>query len=321
MAKYKPQHSRLLFIDREISSGGYPNCGQLAEKYEVSSKTIQRDLDYMRYQLDAPLEYSAKHRGYYYTEKNYKLPAIEIKESDLFAVYLADKLLIQYEGTAIYNSLCSVFKKIEDSLPNKISLDPGNEPSRFTVFPPSNTIIKPGIWETVTSAIRLSRKLQVHYQSPGKEPSIRILDPYHSVRFEGDWYVVAFCHNRQEIRTFSFARMLNAKLMPDTFEIPVNFDFHKLSGSHFGIHWSDDEIKVKILFNKKVAGYLKERKWHPSQRIEENSDGSAVLSLTVNHLLELKRWILSWGSMAHVLEPQSLIEDLKQTIAEMNNIY
>ena len=321
MAKYKPQHARLLFIDREISTGRFPNYGDLAEEYEVSRKTIQRDLDYMRYQLDAPLEYSAKHRGYYYTEKNYKLPAMDIKESDLFAIYLADKLLIQYEGTAIYNSLCSVFKKIEDSLPNKISLDPGNEPSRFTVFPPSNTIIKPGIWETVTSATRLSRKIEVHYQSPGKEPSKRTLDPYHSVRFEGDWYVVAFCHHRKGIRTFSFARMLNAKLLPDTFEIPASFDFHKLSGSHFGIHWSDDEVDVKIHFKKEVAGYLKERKWHPSQQIEENPDGSAVLSLTVNHLLELKRWILSWGSMAHVLEPQSLIEELKQTIAEMKNIY
>ena len=80
-------------------------------------------------------------------------------------------------------------------------------------------------------------------------------------------------------------------------------------------------MDVKIHFNKAVAGYLKERKWHPSQQIEENPDGSAVLSLTVNHLLELKRWVLSWGSMAKVLEPQSFIEDIKLTIAEMKNIY
>ncbi len=88
MPKYKPQHSRLLFIDRKISEGRYPNCGTLAEEWEVSSKTIMRDLEYMRYQLDAPLEYSAKNRGYFYTEENFKLPALSIKESDLFAIYL-----------------------------------------------------------------------------------------------------------------------------------------------------------------------------------------------------------------------------------------
>jgi len=321
MAKYKPQHSRLLFIDREINTGRYPNCSSLAGEWEVSCKTIQRDLDYMRYQLNAPLEYSAKHRGYFYTEKNFKLPAIDIKESDLFAIYLADKLLIQYEGTPLYDSLCSVFQKIEHSLPNKVSLDLGNEPSRFTVFPPSNTIIRPGIWETVSSAIRLSHRLEIEYQTPGRDPSIRKLDPYHGVRFEGDWYVVGFCHLRKDILTFSLARIINAKMLPDVFEISADFDFHKLTGSHFGIHWSNKEIEVKILFDKSVAGYINERKWHPSQEVLQNPDGSLVLSLTVNHLLELKRWILSWGNMAQVLEPKSFVEDLKKTIAVMQERY
>ena len=321
MAKYKPQHARLLFIDREINTGKYPNCGSLALLWEVSPKTIQRDLEYMKYQLDAPLEYSAKHRGYFYTENNYQLPAIDIKESDLFAVYLADKLLIQYEGTAIYASLCSVFNKITDSLPNKISVDPGHEPARFTVFPPSSTIIQPGIWEAVVGAIRSSRKLEICYQTPGSVPSIREMDPYHGVRFEGDWYVVAFCHHRGEIRTFSLARMLTAKLLPDTFEIPATFDFNKLTGSHFGVHWSDDEYAVKIKFKKAVAGYLQERKWHPSQQFEETSDGSVILSLTVNHLLELQRWVLSWGSMAEVLAPKSFVADVAQTIDDMRCVY
>ncbi|MBV5330448.1 MAG: WYL domain-containing protein, partial [Chlorobium sp.] len=239
----------------------------------------------------------------------------------LFAIYLADKLLIQYEGTPIYDSLCSVFKKIEQSLPNKVSLDPGDEPSRFTVFPPSNTIFRPGIWETVTNAIRTFRRLEIEYQTPGSDPSIRKLDSYHGVRFEGDWYVVGFCHLRKEILTFSLGRIINAKMLPDVFEIPADFDFHKLTGSHFGVHWSNDEIDVKIHFDKSVAGYIKERKWHPSQKISSNPDGSLVLSLTVNHLLELKRWILSWGKMAEVLEPMSFIEDVKQTITGMMGRY
>jgi predicted DNA-binding transcriptional regulator YafY len=321
MAKYKPQHARLLFIDREISRGRYPNCRQLADEYEVSGKTIQRDLDYMRYQLDAPVAYSAEHRGYYYTEPNYKLPAISIKESDLFAIYLAEKLLGQYEGTPLYNNLSSVFRKIEDSLPDKISLDAGGDHSRFTVFPSFNTILKPGIWETVTKAIRLLRKIEIQYQTPGAELTVRELDPYHGVRFEGDWYVVAYCHLRKAIRTFSLARIASVKMTSGTFTIPSDFNFHKLVGSHFGVHWSNQEFDVKIHFAKSVTGYIKERKWHPTQKIYDNPDGSVVLSLTVNHLLELKRWILSWGSMAKVLEPASLVGEIQKTIAEMGTLY
>jgi predicted DNA-binding transcriptional regulator YafY len=321
MAKYKPQHARLLFIDKHLGSGRYPNCRLLAEEYQVSSKTIQRDLDYMRYQLDAPIAYSARHRGYHYTEPSYKLPAISIKESDLFAIYLAEKLLDQYQGTPIYHNLCSVFRKIEDSLPENTSMDPGEDSSRFTVLPASTTMIDPSIWETVTTALRLSRRLQVRYKTPGNPPQERALDPYHGVRFEGDWYLVAYCHLRQEIRTFSLARMLGVTMLADEFVIPTDFDFRRMTGSHFGVHWSEALYEVKIRFATGVAGYVQERRWHHSQRIEVQEDGSLILSMTVNHLLELKRWVLSWGSAARVLAPERFRADVARSVQEMAELY
>lgn len=321
MKKYKPQHARLLYIDREIGKGGYPNYSQLALGYEVSAKTIQRDIDYMRYQLDAPVEYSAKHRGYCYTEPNYKLPAISVKESDLFAIYLAEKLLAQYEGTPLYDSLRSVFRKIEESLPEKTTVDIGKDHARFTVFPPSSTLIRSGIWESVAEAIRLSRRLRVMYRTPGSLPAQRVIEPYHGVRFEGDWYVVGHCHLRNAIRTFSLARMEKVEMLKDDFRIPETFDFTRLTGSHFGVHWSDSEYQVRIRFEPEVAGYIRERRWHPTQRIDENPDGSVILSLTVNHLLELKRWVLSWGDSASVLAPPEFVSDIKASAAGMANLY
>jgi proteasome accessory factor B len=321
MAKYKPQHTRLLFIDRKIREKRFPNRTSLAEEWETSSKTIQRDLDYMRYELDAPLEYSAKHRGYFYTEEQYQLPAINIRESDLFAIYLADKLLVQYQGTPIYDSLCSVFRKIEDSLPDKMAARPGNDQSLFTVFPPFTTVILPEVFETVLDCLRTSTRLEIAYRSPGSTPEWRQIDPYHGVRFEGDWYVVGHCHLRQAIRTFSLARMETARKQGQRFTVPRDFDFRKLSGSHFGVHWGTDDIEVRIQFAREAAAYVRERIWHPSQRIAENADGSLVLSLTVNHLLELKRWILSWGAMAQVLEPPALVAEIQQTVQSMAGTY
>jgi proteasome accessory factor B len=321
MEKYKPQHARLLYIDREIGKGGYPNNSQLALGYEVSAKTVQRDIDYMRYQLDAPIQYSAKHRGYFYTEPSYKLPAMSIKESDLFAIYLAEKLLAQYEGTPLYANLHSVFKKIEESLPERITMDLDKDQARFTVFPTSNTSILPGIWEKVAEAVRLSRRLRVLYRTPGGQPACREIDPYHGVRYEGDWYVVGHCHLRHAIRTFSLARMAEAEILAEHFLIPDSFDFTRLIGSHFGVHWSTNEYRVKIHFQRQAAGFIRERSWHPTQRIEENPDGSIVLSLTVNHLLELKRWILSWGDMAKVLMPADLVTEIKTSTAQMAKLY
>lgn len=317
MAKYKPQHARLLFIDRMIREKRYPNRSSLADEWETSCKTIQRDLDYMRYELDAPIEYSAKRRGYYYTEEQYQLPAIHIRESDLFAIYLADKLLAQYEGTPIHASLRSVFGKIEDSLPDKLTTRPGSGQELFTVLPPFTTVILPEVLATVFDCLRTSTRLEIEYRSPGGEPAWRRVDPYHGVRFEGDWYLVGHCHLRSEIRTFSLARMLRVRPSTERFTLPAGFDFRRLFGSHFGIHWSKDDFEVRLWFDRRAAAYVRERQWHPSQVIEEQPDGSLLLTMTVNHLLELKRWLLSWGDAVRVVQPVSLAEDLHLTARRM----
>ena len=83
MSKFKPQHRRLLFIDRKIKSKSYPNCTSLAAEWEVSPKTIQRDLDYIQDELDAPIKYDSVRHGYYYTEDNFSLPAINISDETL----------------------------------------------------------------------------------------------------------------------------------------------------------------------------------------------------------------------------------------------
>ena len=268
MSKTKPQHTRLLFIDRKIREGKYPSCKQLALEWEVSYKTMQRDIDYMRDQLDAPLEYSAKKRGLYYSEDNFQLPAFSIKESDLFALYLAESLLVQYEGTPLYDNLKSVYQKIEQALPEKISIDAETIHSRFTVFPTSCAVIDPVVWETVFKCLRSSKRMKICYKAPGNKPQIREVDLYHAVRFEENWYVIGYCHLRGEIRTFHLSRMEEAKSTDIDYEIPEDFNFLKLTGSHFGLYWTGKEEMVKIKFLKPIVPYIMERTWHKSQRIE-----------------------------------------------------
>jgi predicted DNA-binding transcriptional regulator YafY len=322
MAKYKPQHQRLLFIDRKIQEGRFPNCRSLAQEWEVSGKTIQRDLDYLRYELEAPLAYSARERGYYYSEPRYQLPAMDVKESDLFAIYLAEKLLQQYEGTPVYHNLCQVFQKIEDSLPAKTSLGPGSDFSRFSFFSAAQTMIRPGIWQTVFDGLRTLHSLEIRYQAAGDPgASRRRIDPYHGVRFEGDWYVIAYCHLRQSIRTFSLARITQATLTGTRFTLPADFDFQAVTASHFGVHWGSAPTEVQVVFSKKVAPYIRERTWHASQVLRDQADGGLVMELTVSHLLELKKWLLSWGSQARVLSPPALARELAAEVRAMARLY
>jgi len=315
MKKFKPQHSRLLFIDKKIRDRTYPNCASLADEWEVSAKTIQRDLDYMRNMLDAPMAYDAKMRGYYYTEESFHLPAIALNDSDLFAVFIAEKVLKQYENTPVYPRLQSLFAKIAESLPEKITIDPAQLNDRFSFFITPHSIIPEQVWETVFTALRTLQSVAIIYTKPGgNDVTKRTIDPYHVVSYQGEWYVIAFCHARQGIRTFALSRINDAQLTGHHFTVPEDFDFRQTTLNRFGIQWSDDKYDVRIWFSPMAAPYILERKWHEGQEIHENCDKSIIMSFTASHLLEIKRWVLSWGGMARVLAPNILINEITKEL-------
>jgi len=316
--KDKTQLQRHIFIDRMIrdgmQSGQYSNCNSIAKEYEVSSKTIMRDIDYLKNQCDAPIEYDARKKGYYYSEANYKMPAVSINASDLFAICLADKVLAQHHDTPIYGKLKSVFKKIEESLPEKISIHPAWVDNRISIIQPQQTSIIPEIWEMVADALQQGRTLAISYLKPSSEKSKnRRLDPYHLMNFQGEWYLIAFCHKRQKVQTFAVSRIKEAKMLADGFKVPDDFDFEKIN-NRFGVFSGKSNFQVKILFSKKLAPYIAEREWHPSQKITRKKNGKLQLEITTSHLFDIKQWILSWGSGAKVLAPAALIAEVKDEL-------
>jgi predicted DNA-binding transcriptional regulator YafY len=320
MAKDKTQLLRLLFIDRKIRegmrSGSMANCSSMAAEYEVSAKSILRDIDYLRSQRDAPIAYDATARGYYYTEENYALPAISLNESDLFAICIAEKALRQHEGTPIYRKLLKVFRKIEESLPAKVSIQPAWMEDKLTVIPERQTRIDPEVWDAVSAGLSKSRTAAISYRKPGgRESPARRVDPYHLVAYQGEWYLIGHCHRRGAIVTFAMSRIKTVLLLGDTFSVPAGFDHARYGGTQFGIFSGEREVLVKIRFSREHAPYVLEREWHPRQAMVRKKDGSVVLSFPVLHLYEARRWVLSWGSGAKVLAPKELVDSVQQELA------
>ena len=176
------------------------------------------------------------------------------------------------------------------------------------------------IWETIANAIRDNRRLTIRHIAPGhKAFTDRKLDPYYLVNYKGEWYLSSHCHTRNSIRTFAVSRIKKAEILPETFAMPAGMDKKTMFGDQFGIIWKKEHYKVQIRFTPEVAPYIRERQWHPSQKIKDLRGGGLIIEFTTNHLNEVKDWVLSWGPGATVLAPQPLIdkvrEDLKQTTA------
>jgi predicted DNA-binding transcriptional regulator YafY len=150
----------------------------------------------------------------------------------------------------------------------------------------------------------------VYYTMSRKKESKRKVDPYKVWFFNGTFYLIGFCHKRKEIRIFALDRIKMLHQTNESFEVQEDFDFDGFVGNSFGV-FQGEPVKVKAWFSPDVADYIKEKIWHQNQEIQTQSDGSVVFEAEVAGTDEFKFWIMSWGSNALVLEPESLRDEIR----------
>jgi predicted DNA-binding transcriptional regulator YafY len=320
--KYKPQHRRLTFIDQQISTGGYPNCFRMSQEWEVSPKTIQRDVDYLRDELGAPIQYSALRRGFFYTEPTWRLPAIQLSEGDLFSISIAERVLEQYENTSIRESLKAIFDKIRQALPAKVSAADDWLSPRISIRSSPTTIIEKAVWQAVMIALRENRKLRIAFQGPGYNSAIsRILNPYHLLGYAGEWYLIASDSNARGQKTYGLSRIKSATALEERFAMPMDFKVRDYLKNSFGIIRGDKNVAVRLRFSDSQAPYVAERTWMEGQKIRKLRSGEIILSFEASNLYEVQRWVLSWGEDVTVLGPKKLVEGVKKTLRTAAQLY
>ena len=319
----KVQRYRLLQIDEEIRSGKFPNATSLSKKIEVSSRTIQRDIEYMRDMYNAPIEFDAYKNGYYYTEENFYIKSVPLSEGELFSVALFDQLLEQYRNTPLENDLRSVFKKIEMSLPNKITLDSSFLQNQITFIPDQMGTINPENFSKVFSALKNRHVLDFEYRPLQKTTWMtRRINPLHAVCQKGNWYVMGFCHDKKDIRVFNFSRMQNVTESKEEFDIPEDFNPDKYFDKEIGIWLSaTKKYTVELLISAEIGTFALERSWNKNQKIEQREDGSVWVSFETTQLPEVKRWVLGQGKTVKVLGPDELIAQVKEEVAAVLGMY
>ena len=302
----------MLQIHRAIDAGKYPNNTTLAQKLEVCTKSVQRDVEFMRDRLGLPLAYDPAHRGYHYTEKVRAFPTMQITEGELVALIIAEKALQQYRGTKFEKPLLSAIRKIEQALPDTISMNLADIEQTISFRTRAEPIVNLKIFNVLAEATAHRQQLKLTYRKPGSsQAEPRLVDPCHLANINGEWYLFAWDHARKDIRTFVPARVQSAKLTGKTFTRPQNFSLEARLRDSFGVHSGDGQFAVILRFNARAADYVREKKWHASQELRELRGGGVELQLKLSGLAEIQRWVLSWGGDAVVVQPRELADSVQ----------
>ena len=309
-------------IHAQIKAGEFPNCRKIAVQIEVSSKTIQRDIDFMRDRLGLPVEYDPLRFGFHYTQEVTSFPSIEVSAGEIAALFVAQKALAQYQGTPFERPLRSAFRKLTDGLKERVSFSWSEMEEAISFHSAGASVADLELFETVSQAVLQSVEIEFEYRTlRSSRYEARRVRPYHIASLENQWYLFGEDLRRGQLRTFALPRMRKARATTARFERPADFSIEEVLSGSFGVFSGKERHRIRLKFDQFAARLVSERTWHDSQRIKAAKDGSMTLQLELAGLEEIERWILSWGSHVRVLQPLELARRVKKEADAVMRLY
>ncbi len=316
-------YERFLWFHNQVKEGKYPNTKTHAEKFEITRKTAQRDIEFMRDRLGAPLVYIAEQRGFTYEDNAYELPGIWLDEESLTSLLLAYRLVSAVPDKTLKASLRAFMEQLlaKISYHKTISIKELSDKVSVRNIEYSKTSEK--IYHAMLEALLASKPVRIEYHSPhNSQTTVRDILPLHLLHYMGTWHIIAHCSLKNELRDFVLSRVKTIASCPD--KINARFTSEQVRQyirNTFGIFHGKETREVCLCFSKDVTPWIAEQVWHPQQKIFIKKDGRLCLTIPVSDFREIKREILKYGAQVEVISPKSLRNAMKDEIGRMSGIY
>ena len=243
---------------------------------------------------------------------------------ELFALFLARGALTPLQSTPFYEDLEGIFQKLEEKLgPKQLDyLKDLKEEMKFEPGPQWGLGLNPDVLDTVRSGCAEEQMIECTYYSVNsKKESVRKLGPHYLYYAKGGLYLVAEDIADAKIKIFALPRMKEATLLDEPYNGTITTPEDFFNGSIGVYSGNPEKSEVVIDFEGEVAQYVKERKWHPSQRTTNLPDGRIRIALELAETPELCSWILGFGPNAKVISPETLAEKVAVMAMKTAKVY
>ncbi len=315
------QVERLKWLDGTIRKKTHPNVKSMMDEFGITSATAYRDLDYLKHILKAPLNFDFKKDGYVYKGR-YKFPEVKMTEGELASLLIINQLRKSYEGTGLDSVFNQTVDLLTGSMKEHVTVDQDSLDQILQVEIDPFPHIDIAVFQDLLRAIAAKESVIIRYFSGQKAVVVeKPCDPYHLLNFKDNWYLVAFCHEKQAYRDFLCSRVLqvensNVTFMPDP---DFSLDEHKRDSQLFASEAPTVEIVAE--FDKYASHWIRLKKVHPTQVVVERNDGSLEVRFQVSSMENIMRWILSFGEHARIIAPHDLQERVRRAVSRMNHLY
>lgn len=299
--------------------------GELGDRLGIDRRSVYRlisvieDLGFPLYDDRIPLEREKRWKlveTYLKKLPNMNVPDINLSLSEIISLHLIKSQANVFKGTDIEGHIISAFGKLSLFLPKDILPKLENIKALFVSSNKSSKDYSGKedlINQLMEAMLRKESCLVTYHSFYDNEIKNFKIDPLHFVEKDGGLYLFVNATTFGEIRILAVERIQKLTKTDSIFEYPEGFNAEELLESAFNIIFGDS-IKVKIWFSADQARYIKERQWSKTQQIEDQDDGSIILSMETSGWWDVQRWVLSYGKEARVLEPDKLRETISSEL-------
>lgn len=293
---------------------------ELLHALGVSRATFKRDLEYMRDRLNAPIEWDRATGGYRYAQRakdapRYELPGLWFNPSEIRALLTMQHLLANLQPGLLDPHVKPLLARLR-SLLGAGEHSAEEIERRIRIIHLGARAVKLPHFESVATALLNRQRLHIVYVSrSSNERTERDVSPQRLVHYRENWYLDAWCHLREDIRSFAVDAIQEAAVLDKRAKSVPERELDEVLASGYGIFSGRATTWAKLRFTPERARWVAAEEWHPEQKGRFDPDGSYVLEIPFSDHRELAMDVLRHGPHVEVLEPQSLRDAVQQQLA------
>lgn len=318
---------RFYRIDRLLREQRVVSFARMRDQLEVSPATLKRDLEYMRSRLHAPIMFDRVAGGYRLALESpqaarYQLPGLWFSPDEIHALLTLEHLVANLRaGSVLTPHVEAVAARLKSAL-GSTDQSADELARRVRILDMAARDIRVEHFQTVGSALLRRRRLRISYYGRERgELSERSVSPQRLVHYRDNWYLDAYCHLREDLRSFALDAIRAAEMLAAPAQDIPDETLDAALGSGYGIFAGAAVVWARLRFTPQRARWVSAEQWHPQQRTRFERDGAFVLELPYSDPRELIMDVLRHGAEVEVLGPEALRQQVIATLDAMRARY
>jgi proteasome accessory factor C len=293
----------------------------LLNELECSNATFKRLINMLRNQYNYPIRFCPEHKGYFYDQsKVIHIPGLWFSAEQLQVLLIIQQLLTRLQPSLLNDHFQSLAEQVNKllSLTGKTAQDMAK---RIQIVPIAHQYIPEKIFLPLNQGILYNNILKIQYIDISGQHTERQVSPQRLMYYRDNWYLDAWCHLRNNLRTFWIAGIISVQIVDEPAESVDEEILVKHLESSYGIFTGEATHTAHLHFTGQAAMRVRGAQWHPAQHQQNNEDGSVELWVPYSDHRELIMDILRYGSEVKVLEPRDLKAEVLERLKLTTKLY